>query len=222
MTADQTSNPKLARAVIRQTGRENLEDIARHGADAGYSGFTYYSDTVSFFKRNRMAIRALAEQQAEDFGQTPMEMIAGFNCLKNPCDKNELLASIARCLYGTETKHTPGPWQVVRNKYTVGISNLTGKWRLAEVSFIPSIPVEECEANAALIASAPDMAKELAQLKADKAELVFALQSAFDELNSLAKEPNELGPQKQNVSIPICALTLDLARALIKKYENPS
>lgn len=45
--ADDSGIPlKLIRNVARQIGdKDRLEDVARHGADAGYPGFTYYSDT---------------------------------------------------------------------------------------------------------------------------------------------------------------------------------
>ena len=34
----------------------NLADCAKHGADGGFPGFTYYSDTLSFFRCNRKDI----------------------------------------------------------------------------------------------------------------------------------------------------------------------
>lgn len=103
MKPEQTSSPKLARAVIRQLGGiESLENIARHGPDAGFPGFTYYADTVSFFKRHRGSIRELVKERARDFGEEPLAMVAGFNCLK-PTD-DETRESIARCLYGGRLK----------------------------------------------------------------------------------------------------------------------
>ena len=46
---------KLIRAVVRQVGgwdnfTEIANDAARHGAAAGFVGFTYYDDTVAFTK----------------------------------------------------------------------------------------------------------------------------------------------------------------------------
>lgn len=107
---------KLVRAVIRQTGEENLLDIANHGANAGFAGFTYYNETVAFFKRHRAEIVELVNRMAEDLGEVPVEMVAGFNCLggqelrgnRYPEDKPwirskalaEWLPSVSRCLYG--------------------------------------------------------------------------------------------------------------------------
>jgi hypothetical protein len=96
-------NPTLCRAVIRQIGdRDSLEDVARHGASGGFCGFTYHKDTVAFFKRHRAAIVELVKQQADDFGQPPLDMVAGFNCLR-PCDEQDK-ESICRCLYGGRLK----------------------------------------------------------------------------------------------------------------------
>lgn len=77
---------KLIRAVIHQFGgwkdfQESAEDIARHGANAGWCGFTYYNDTVPFAERNKTLILAMVKEQANDFGSNLYNMIAGFNCL---------------------------------------------------------------------------------------------------------------------------------------------
>ena len=88
---------RLVRSVIRQTGRDNLPDIARHGIDGGFCGFTYYTDTDAFFHRNRREIVELLESMADDLGEEPIQMVAGFRCLE---DTKETRASIARCLYG--------------------------------------------------------------------------------------------------------------------------
>ncbi len=111
-------------AVLRQLGggadaRQSLEDIARHGIDGGFCGFVYYKDTVAFFKRHRKAIVALVAQQADEMGENPAEMVAGFNCLAgrelkrdsgygpdrealrhNKAKLAEYMPSVCRCLYG--------------------------------------------------------------------------------------------------------------------------
>lgn len=92
----------LIRSVIRQLGgRESLEDVANHGASAGWCGFTYYSDTVKFFKAHKRDIRDLVKQIASSLGETPMNMVRGFRCLSGPDDWN---AEIARCLYEDRLK----------------------------------------------------------------------------------------------------------------------
>lgn len=82
-TAKQTNQPRLTRAVIRQLGgTDYLSDAANHGADAGFPGFTYYADTVPFFRRNRKEILARLESLAADLGEEMLQCLAGFQCLK--------------------------------------------------------------------------------------------------------------------------------------------
>lgn len=91
-------NTKLIKAVIKQLGgREDLQDIANHGVDSGFSGFIYYTDTVKFFKANKTEISELVKEYADDFGTDSVSVVAGFNCLT---DDSETRESIARCLWG--------------------------------------------------------------------------------------------------------------------------
>ena len=96
---EQTNIPaSLVRSVVRQLGdKESFRDIVRGGIDGGFRGFIYYSDTVAFFKRNREAIRDMAREQAQDFGQDVVSMVAGFRCLTDDYETRE---SVARCLFG--------------------------------------------------------------------------------------------------------------------------
>ena len=85
----ETSNPTLTRAVIRQLGgRDDLEDVAspdHGGAEAGYVGFTYYSDTIPFFERQRKNILAVLE----DFRDDPDAIVMRFPCLRLSKDDHE-------------------------------------------------------------------------------------------------------------------------------------
>jgi hypothetical protein len=78
----------LVRSVVRQVGgwgsfTEMAEDVSNHGADGGFSGFVYYSDTVPFAKRNLDALLRTCRDMARDFGDgDEYQLIAGFNCLK--------------------------------------------------------------------------------------------------------------------------------------------
>jgi hypothetical protein len=60
--------------------REILEDVNNHGADTGWSGFTYTSETVEFFDEHEEAIMELAQQDADDMGYANVaEFVASFN-----------------------------------------------------------------------------------------------------------------------------------------------
>ena len=64
----------LAKAVMRHsklTINEMLE-VAEHGADAGWSGFTYYKETIKFARRHRDSILAALEEDRSDFGETSL------------------------------------------------------------------------------------------------------------------------------------------------------
>ena len=88
----------LDRRVLRQLGSgddavSSAKDAARHGADAGFGGFTYYAETVAFFKRNRSAILAMLSETASDMGMSASSVLAGFNCLKGIADPMAILAN---------------------------------------------------------------------------------------------------------------------------------
>lgn len=77
-----TRYPRMTRAILRHLDREQLADVARHGADAGWSGFTYYNETNAFYQAHKADILALAKDMASDFGQDMLELIRGFGCLQ--------------------------------------------------------------------------------------------------------------------------------------------
>ena len=91
---------KLQRAVKRQLGSdtmqeflETLQDVANHGAGGGFSGFTYYGETVDFARRNRAEIWQQLIDDSENFGQSVADMVCGFNCFKN-YTRNEILQGL--------------------------------------------------------------------------------------------------------------------------------
>lgn len=81
-------NPVVAEAVINQSGgwksfTESALDVSRYGANCGYSGFIYYSETCGFFDANKKAIIRLLSDTANDFGSNVVDMVAGFSCLSD-------------------------------------------------------------------------------------------------------------------------------------------
>jgi 3-deoxy-D-manno-octulosonate 8-phosphate phosphatase (KDO 8-P phosphatase) len=76
ITANETRQPSLTRAVIRKLGgTESMPDIVNHGASGGFSGFTYYADTVAFYKRHKADIMKRAEGDASDFGTDVLAIV---------------------------------------------------------------------------------------------------------------------------------------------------
>ena len=84
----------LIEAVYEQLGSDNedeffitLEDVLIPygcGANAGFTGFTYYKDTVKFWFDNRNEIKKLMESECEEFGEASViTMVSNFNSLKD-------------------------------------------------------------------------------------------------------------------------------------------
>jgi len=93
---ENTSNPSLSRAVIKQFGRwtdwkESASDIAAYGAASGFNGFIYHVDTVAFYEANKGNIHALARDAAEEAGGSNLlsEFLASFNCVDLQADEVE-------------------------------------------------------------------------------------------------------------------------------------
>lgn len=75
----------LAGIVLRQLGGgkdavQSAIEAGRHGADAGWPGFTWYRDTVPFGRRHKRAILECAAELAGDLGT--VGLVKSFQCLK--------------------------------------------------------------------------------------------------------------------------------------------
>lgn len=60
-----------------------LEDISNYGSDGGFDGFTYHTDTVAFYDKNKADILTALHEDADSFGQSVWEMVSYFNCMRN-------------------------------------------------------------------------------------------------------------------------------------------
>jgi hypothetical protein len=81
---------KLQKAILHQVGdKDYIRDIYEHGADAGYPGLTYYSDTVKFFQKHRAEIVQLVQDTAAAFGQGAVEFIKSFRCLNGKLQRRQ-------------------------------------------------------------------------------------------------------------------------------------
>ncbi len=92
----------LIRSTVRQCGgwqefKDIAEDVCNHGANCGFNGFIYYTETCAFTKRNKKAIIELCKQTADDcygYGyKSVSDFIGTFNCVD--LDTEE----IAKALY---------------------------------------------------------------------------------------------------------------------------
>jgi hypothetical protein len=105
----------LINAVLNQLGIDKndelkesyLYDIYRNGIDGGYTGFTYYSDTTEFYRKNRSNINTWVLEMANDFGEDPISMVCNFGCVKDQSVETKTL--VGKCIYSgrlnEETKY---------------------------------------------------------------------------------------------------------------------
>lgn len=80
---ENTRQPRLTRAVLRRLDRDQLREVAEYGADSGWSGFTYYSETCAFYRAHKAEIIARAEEDAKELGEDMLSMIGNFGCLSS-------------------------------------------------------------------------------------------------------------------------------------------
>jgi hypothetical protein len=76
-----------------------LTDCAKHGADSGFPGFTYYSDTLSFFRNNRQDIVKNMELLAEELGEDIISMVQHFGVFRYIAPPTP--ANVGKALWGT-------------------------------------------------------------------------------------------------------------------------
>ena len=80
---------------------DRAADVTNHGADGGFGGFIYYSETCAFYAKNRALILKLVKDMADSLGEGVLEMVQNFNCL----GKDFSLDEIGETLYGNKNKH---------------------------------------------------------------------------------------------------------------------
>jgi len=86
---DNSEYKTLINAVINRIGLDAVNDVNNCGMAAGFSGFTWHSDTHTFAMRYRKLIVKLLEQQAEDLGEDIVSMVASFGYFRNNKMDNE-------------------------------------------------------------------------------------------------------------------------------------
>lgn len=94
---------KLEKNVRNQLGFEcwndkelhdTLKDIRNNGADAGFSGFIYHSETCKFARDNMDDIIEAIKEMAFGMGEDPLVFIQNFNCLGDHVISTFEIASI--------------------------------------------------------------------------------------------------------------------------------
>lgn len=83
MSDQERNRERMVKAIREQLDDDRLRDVAEHGADGGFPGFSYYSDTVAFYNEHADAIWDMLGDLADDMGETPIGVIAGFRIAKD-------------------------------------------------------------------------------------------------------------------------------------------
>lgn len=97
---DSTVFPTLSAAVIRHCGdwqgfKDIAEDVANHGADAGFGGWTYYHETAAFTRKNKGAIMEALQADAQECGIGLLELVQSFRCI----GKDYSIDEIGKAIY---------------------------------------------------------------------------------------------------------------------------
>jgi hypothetical protein len=89
-----------------------LESCAEHGADCGFTGFSYYSETIPFFTFNRQDIAIHMENMAVELGTDIISMVQGFGVFRH--GKKPIAGEIGKALYDSSET-----WADLSNLYNV-------------------------------------------------------------------------------------------------------
>jgi hypothetical protein len=75
-----------------------FENCAEHGANVGFGGFIYYSDTIAFYKANRQDIVDHMENFAAELGTDIISMVQGFGVFRN--SEKPTSSEVGKALWG--------------------------------------------------------------------------------------------------------------------------
>jgi hypothetical protein len=80
-----------------------FENCAEHGANVGFGGFIYYSDTIAFYKANRQDIVDHMENFAAELGTDIISMVQGFGVFRN--SEKPTSSEVGKALWGNVSSH---------------------------------------------------------------------------------------------------------------------
>jgi hypothetical protein len=114
---NQLGGPELERTSANGKTQERpfyelqIENTLHGGANCGINGFIYYSDTVSFWRKNRAAITAALEQLAGDLGEDLLNMVSSFKSIKDQYSATE----IGKAIFGRYNEEFTGIYDTLAN-----------------------------------------------------------------------------------------------------------
>src|SRR5215469_15440876 len=75
-----------------------FENIAEYGANCGFSGFIYYSETLAFYKKHRLDIVSHMEQTAAELGTDIISLVQNFGVFRN--SEKPTTSEVGQALWG--------------------------------------------------------------------------------------------------------------------------
>lgn len=103
-------NESMLRSICLRIGswpeyRDRIaREISEHGADTGWSGFTYYRDTNAFAISFRREIMGMLANDADDLEQSVPEMVASFGCLAGSVSRDDVAVVLGSGRCSEDTK----------------------------------------------------------------------------------------------------------------------
>lgn len=64
---------------------QEMSDIAKHGADTGWHGLTWYTDTCKLYNRFKDEMWDMLVDDANDYGCDALTLLAGFKGASDVC-----------------------------------------------------------------------------------------------------------------------------------------
>lgn len=88
-----------------------LHDVASSpvGADGGFTGFTYYSDTINFWRRNRKVTLEMMSELASDMNQSLLESVMLYGGIHHGEWTED---EVGRALYGNYDSNLDGIYDI--------------------------------------------------------------------------------------------------------------
>jgi len=75
-----------------------FKDCSRHGANSGFTGFSYYTDTVKFYKKHQNDIVSHMEKTAAKLNTDVISMVLNFDEFRNS-DDPPTPSNVGKALY---------------------------------------------------------------------------------------------------------------------------
>ena len=76
-----------------------FENCAEYGANVGFCGFIYYSETIAFYKANHKDIVNHMENMAAELGTDIISMVQGFGIFRNSTPPT--IGEVGKALWGS-------------------------------------------------------------------------------------------------------------------------